>query len=384
MSSFFPCIRPIRFLASIKQYHHAYSTTAQHPLTPSLKILFCSKHFSEGKPWEPLANTTFRPHHIRTCTAADLHQTLSTWRPDVLVPWWHTIDHHLLDRASSLTLIHQFGVGLDNVDVPAATRNGIWVTRLPANGTGNADTVAEHAVLLMLALSRRLPLAVQVVRNGGPFGQPYGMGMIEKTVCIVGLGDIGRALASRLSTWRMRITAVRHRPELGTPPELRDAIDIVYPTSELHRAIAEADYVVSAVKYDRARNRRLFDAAAFKAMKPGAIFVNVARGGLVDEEALADALETGSVGGAGLDVFEREPLDTRSRLLVLSNVIATPHSAGVTDSFYEMGARVFAENVARFARGEMVKYAVNRPETPRKALREMGEEDDAVVLSIND
>ncbi|RUS16374.1 D-isomer specific 2-hydroxyacid dehydrogenase [Endogone sp. FLAS-F59071] len=344
------------------------------PSTPSLKILFCCPYFAEAKPWEPLADTTFHPHQIRTCTRPNLLDTLHAWNPDVLVPWWQPIDSTLLDLAPpSLSLIHQFGVGLDNIDVPAATRNGIWVTRLPSQGTGNADTVAEHSILLMLALSRHLPLAQRVVREGGPFGRLCGVGMIGKTVCIVGLGDIGQALAVRLSTWGMRITAVRYRAKLGVPQGLEGAIAKVYSTKELEHAVGEADYVICAVKYDRARNYHMFDARLFAAMKPGARFVNVARGGLVNEEALCDALEQGHLSGAGLDVFEYEPLDTGSRLLKLDNVIATPHYAGLTDSFYEMGATVFAENVGRFAREEMIRYAVNQPEKPRRVLREVVE-----------
>lgn len=340
--------------------------------TPSLKILFCCPHFAENKPWEPLADTILHPHQIRTCTRPKLLDTLHAWNPDVLVPWWHPIDSTLLDLTPpSLSLIHQFGVGVDNIDVPAATRNGIWVTRLPSGGTGNADTVAEHAVLLMLALSRHLPLAQRMVREGGPFGRLCGVGMIGKTVCIVGLGDIGQALAIRLSTWGMQITAVRSRAELGAPRRLEETIAKVYSTKELEHAIGHADYVICAVKYDPVRNHHMFDARLFAAMKPGARFVNVARGGLVNEEALCDALEQGHLSGAGLDVFEHEPLDVGSRLLKLENVIATPHCAGLTDSFYEMGVKVFAENVGRFAREEMIRYVVNQPERPRRALKDV-------------
>jgi phosphoglycerate dehydrogenase-like enzyme len=249
-----------------------------------------------------------------------------------------------------------FGVGLDAVDVGAATDAGVWVARVPSRGTGNAESVAEHALLLMLALSRRLPQA-QAALAAGIVGDPPGAALLGKTACIVGLGDIGSALAARLRACGMRLIAVRRRPEQSGVAAL--GVERVYGPDGLHEALAQADYIVLCVNYDAA-SHHLIDRAAFAAMKPGAYVVNIARGGLVDPDALLDALDSGRVAGAGLDVFWTEPPDPTHPIFA-HNVIATPHVAGVTDASYDGIAHAVAANIVRYADGEAPLFAVNAP-----------------------
>jgi phosphoglycerate dehydrogenase-like enzyme len=261
--------------------------------------------------------------------------------------------------------VQQFGVGLDGVDLEAATAAGVWVARVPSAGTGNAESVAEHALLLMLALSRRLPQA-QVALAAGVVGDPPGIALWRKTACIVGLGDIGSALAGRLRACGMRLIAVRRRPEQSGVAAL--GVERVFGPDGLHEALGQADYVVLCVNYDAA-SHHLIDRAAFRSMKRGAFVVNVARGGLVDSEALLEALESGQVAGAGLDVFWSEPPDPAHRIFA-HNVIATPHVAGVTDASYDGIARAVAANIDRYANGEAPLYAVNAPSpTAQRARR---------------
>lgn len=322
-----------------------------------MKILFGKEYFSPDLTWEAL--TPFLPGHEIIATS---RERLASYIDgvDIVVPFWAPMDRSLI-RRGHFGLIQQFGVGLDLIDVQAATDAGIWVARLPAAGTGNADSVAEHAILLMLSLSRHLK---QCELSAQRWGQPTGTALLGKTACIVGLGDIGSALAVRLSAFGMQLIGVREHPERGAPAGLR--FQVIYPTSALHSALHDADYVIASVNYDQ-RSHHLFNEATLAAMKPGAYLINIARGGLVDQDALLHALESGHLAGAGLDVFWQEPVDPQHPLFQ-QNVVATPHIAGITDAFHQGGARVLAENITRYIQGKPPCYAVNEPAQPRYPL----------------
>jgi len=255
-------------------------------------------------------------------------------------------------------LVQQFGVGLEKVDVAAATDRGIWVARLPGELSGNADSVAELAVLHLLALSRRLDDARQNLRDGRWTG-PVGTSLSGQTVLIVGLGAIGHAVATRLAPFGVRLAGIRANPERGGP-----VAEIGGP-ADLHRLLGSADAVICAAMYDRS-NAGMFDAAAFAAMRSGALFVNVARGGLVDEAALLAALDSGHVAGAGLDVFKGEPRP--GPLARHPRVIATPHVGALTGHMLSQSAQLFARNIQRWADGQVPQWTVNHPPAPRRPL----------------
>ena len=195
-------------------------------------------------------------------------------------------------------------------------------------------------------------------------GEPWGAALHGKTACIVGLGDVGSALATRLSAFGMRLVAVRRREAPHGAPSL--GVTRVFGPDGLHEAVHDADYVVLCVKHD-ASSVGLIDAPALAAFKRGAFLVNVARGGLVDHDALERSLASGRIAGAGLDVFWSEPPDP-AHPLFKHNVIATPHVAGVTDDSYEGIARMVVDNVERFRRGEAPRNAVNAPVSVRSTL----------------
>jgi len=327
-----------------------------------MKILFCKEYFSSGLPWEGLASL-LPDHEITSCRREEIAAHLDG--VDILVPTMASVSRDLIQQGQ-FSLIHQFGVGLEKVDIEAATAAGIWVARLPAAGTGNAVSVAEHAILLMLALSRQLDKARENV-GSGQWGQPPGLGLFGKTACIVGLGDIGTELAKRLTAFGMRLIGVRNNPERGAPADTH--MQAVYGADKLHDALSEADYVVVCVNYGK-HNHHLLDSAAIQSMKHGSFFVNIARGGLVDHDALLSALESGQVAGAGLDVFWQEPVDP-THPIFRQNVIATPHIAGITDLFYHNGGHFFAENIARYVSGRPLQNSVNTPATPRHPLRSL-------------
>ncbi len=259
-------------------------------------------------------------------------------------------------KAGTFALVHQFGVGLEKVDVAAATELGVLVARVPGDVSGNADSCAEHAVLLLLALARRLDAARGALAARRHSDRPVGTSLVDATVLVVGLGAIGTAVARRLGPFGPRLLAVRADPGKGAPAD----VDLVAGPERLHELLADADAVVCCAMLHE-DNGGMFAAAEFAAMKPGALFVNVARGGLVDEDALLAALESGQVGGAGLDVFAREPADPDNPLVSHPRVIATPHVAWYTELMFRRTSEVFAANLQRFAGGQRPHWTVNEP-----------------------
>ncbi len=275
---------------------------------------------------------------------------------EVLIPTMARVDGALMDRVAGLRLVQQWGAGLEGVDVAAASARGIAVANVPTPGTGNAESVAEWCVMTALALSRRLAESERVVRAGTGWGVPMGRALLGRTAGIVGLGGIGIALAERLRPFGARLVAVKRRPD----PALAARLGLAWlgGADRLGDLLAESDVLFLCTPVTEA-TRELIDARALAAVRPGAILVNPARGGLVDEAALLRALDDGRLAGAALDVFRDEPLPTSSPLLAHPNVLATPHVAGVTDVSYRGIARSLAANARRAPAGGPYDHCVN-------------------------
>jgi phosphoglycerate dehydrogenase-like enzyme len=317
-----------------------------------VKVLFARQEISAELSWAAL-ESVLPGWEITACAPGRVAEHLDG--VDVVCPFGGAIDRAAIE-AGTFGLIHQFGVGLDKVDVAAATELGVWVARVPGDAGGNADSVAELAVLHLLALARRLDELRATLREGRWTQRPAGRSLVGATVAVVGLGAIGTALVHRLAPFGPQLLAVRSRPELGGPPEVAE----VTGPAGLPGVLSRADAVVCCVMLHDG-SAGLFGAAEFAAMKPGALFVNVARGGLVDEAALLAALEAGQVGGAGLDVFRREPADPDSALIRHPRVLATPHSGWLTWLMFRETGAVFAANLQRWADGGEPAWAVNAP-----------------------
>jgi phosphoglycerate dehydrogenase-like enzyme len=323
-----------------------------------VKVLFTRKQISADLSWQAVA-AQLPDWELVTCAPGEITEHLD--RVDVLCPFGGRIDAEVL-KAGTFGLVHQFGVGLEGVDVAAATEQGVLVARVPGDISGNADSCAELAVLLLLALARRLDEARAVISQRRWPERPVGRSLVDSTVLIVGLGAIGTAVARRLAPFGPRLVGVRSRPELGGPDEL----DLVVGEGRLRELLPEMDAVICCALLHE-RNVGLFGAADFAAMKPGALFVNVARGRLVDEAALIAALDSGQVAGAGLDVFAREPADPEDPLVSHPRVLATPHIGWHTGYMFRRTSEAFAENLQRYARGEQPLWTVNAPAFRRAA-----------------
>jgi phosphoglycerate dehydrogenase-like enzyme len=274
---------------------------------------------------------------------------------EVLIPAMARVDAAMMDRVRRLRLIHQWGAGLEGVDIAAATARRVLVANVPSSG-GNANSVAEWCVMAAIALSRQLPSAFEIIRRGSRWGAPIGRTLLGRTAGIVGLGGIGQALVARLKPFGMRLIAIKRRPD----PDLASTLGLewVGGMEHLPELLRQSDYLFLCVPLND-QTRGMINETTLTLMQRGACIVNAARGGLIERQALLQALSEGRLIGAGLDVFEQEPLDPTSPLLSRTDVIATPHIAGVTDTSYNSIAHELADNVRRLEAGEPLKNCLN-------------------------
>lgn len=265
-------------------------------------------------------------------------------RVDVLCPMGSTISAALLD-ATTPRLVQQFGVGLSGVDVDAAAARGIPVANVSGAESGNAVAVAEIALLHLLALLRRFEEARANVA-ASRVGEPSGRTLAGRTVGVLGVGDIGAEVIGRLRAFDAEPVGIGRRPRAETPRAAELLDDAHYHrAADLPAALARCDDLVVCCPLTR-ETRGIVGTAALQALRPGGHVVNVARGGVVDRDALLAALRSGHLAGAGLDVTWVEPIDPDDELLA-ENVAVTPHVGGVTDTSYAGIAAGFVASVQR-------------------------------------
>lgn len=273
----------------------------------------------------------------------------------VLIPAMARIDAALMDGIAGLRLIQQWGAGLEGVDLAAAAERGIAVANVPSAGTRNADSVAEWCVMAAIALSRRLAELERNIRVGGAWGGPMGRGLAGRTAGLLGMGGIGQALAARLKPFGMRLHGLRRKADPLLARSL--GLEWIGGETDLAEFLRRSEYLFLCLPLS-ASTRHIVGAAELALLPAGAYIINAARGGLIDSAALAQALESGHLAGAALDVFPTEPLNPDSPLLRAPNIIATPHIAGVTDvSYCDIAERV-AANIRRLCAGSPLENRV--------------------------
>ncbi|WP_026988575.1 2-hydroxyacid dehydrogenase [Fodinicurvata fenggangensis] len=278
-------------------------------------------------------------------------------RADIIIPAMARFDGALMDRIAGLRLIHQWGAGLEGVDIPAAKQRGIAVANVPTAGSGNAESVAEWCVMAAIAISRRLPVLQEGIREGSSWGGPSGHALMGKTAGFVGLGGIGQALAARLRPFGLRLMAVKRHPDVALADS--QGLDWLGGLDELPSLLDKSDFLFLCLPLND-ETHHLIDAEALARLPDGACVINAGRGGLLDHIALLAELDADRLRGAALDVFEQEPLPPDSPLLGRSDLIATPHVAGVTDISYEGISRNVAENIRRLLAGEALRNCVTQ------------------------
>lgn len=283
--------------------------------------------------------TAFADHTFHA--AADLSaveaRALSS---EILIGLAPLLSDELVARMPDLKWIHALTTGVDNLlSSPAVGADVIITNSHGVHGT----QMSELAILMMMSLARRFPQMLEDQRKGNwnRWKQPV---LAGRTACIVGLGAIAEALAERCAAFGMRLTGVSDG-RLEVPGFSR-----VYSRARLTEAAGEADFLVVVVPYS-ARTHHIVDDAVMAAMRPGSFLINIARGGCVDEDALLRHLQSGHLGGAGLDVFSVEPLPADSPLRTLTNVIVTPHIGGMSDTYVQQVLPVVETHLQQFFSG---------------------------------
>jgi phosphoglycerate dehydrogenase-like enzyme len=340
------------------------TTIAQRPLRrPPLRgepvhVVFGRPRFSPDLPWEeipaqwgghlkPLASHIVIEHTGHNELGSRLLDDPSPVH--VVVPITSPLTRLMIEHGS-FGLIQQFGAGTDAIDLDTAARYGVPVANMPGL---NAVPVAEHAIALLLALARRIPEARDGFRPGH-WGEPSGRSLAGSTGVIIGLGAIGTEIARRLAAFGVSVIGVRRRIS-PTPPPVSGMR--VVDQSHLHDVLGLADHVIIAASYSHGQPP-IIDQASLRAMRPGSLLINIARGGLLDDRAALAALSTGQLGGLGLDVFPQEPYPADGPLAVHPRVVATAHTAAITQGFFHDAAERLGEAIYRWIAGRPLDHLV--------------------------
>jgi D-3-phosphoglycerate dehydrogenase len=260
----------------------------------------------------------------------------------------------IIDAASNLRVIGRAGSGLDNVDITAATKKGIVVMNTPG---GNTITTAEHTMALMFALARQIPQATASIKQGKWEKKKFmGVELFNKTLGVIGIGNIGSQVAKRSQAFAMNVIA--YDPFLSEEKAKEMGVEKV----NLEELFSHSDFITIHTPIT-AETRNMINKETIKKMKNGVRIINCARGGIINEKDLYDALVEGKVAGAALDVFEKEPPENNP-LLTLDNVISTPHLGAATKEAQENVAIAIAEQIADYLVHGTIRNAVNFPSIP--------------------
>jgi D-2-hydroxyacid dehydrogenase (NADP+) len=275
--------------------------------------------------------------------------------PEADVAFASYVDRDAFASATRLKWVQSPAVGVGRLMYPELLASAVILTS--ARGI-RARSMAEHVIGVTIALARVLPATIRA-QAAHRWAQEE-LETATRTLCgqrmgIVGLGAIGREVVKIAAPFGFRVTAIRRRAGEAAP----DGVDAVWTPDRLPDLLAQSDVVVLAAPRTPATNR-LIGRAQIEQMKPGALLVNVARGKLVDDDALIDALRDGRLGGAALDVFSEEPLDPSSPYWDLPNVIVTPHTSGAMQDYWTPLVELFADNLRRFEKGEPLLNVVDK------------------------
>jgi (S)-sulfolactate dehydrogenase len=274
------------------------------------------------------------------------------------------VTKEVLDAAQKLRVIGRAGTGVDNIDLGAASRRGVVVMNAPG---GNSVSVAEHTLALLLALARQVADASQSTRGGKWEKKKYASGreLMGKTLGVIGTGSIGALVVRRAQAFGMKVLG--YDPFLAAEAAQKLGLELV----DLADIWKRSDAITLHVPLTE-QTKNMVGAPQIAQMKPGALLVNCARGGLVDEKALAEALKKGKLGGAALDVFEAEPPPADHPLFSCPNFIGTPHLGGSTEDAQQNVATIVCEAMVDYLTSGTIRNAVNVPSVSGEVLQRLG------------
>ena len=284
--------------------------------------------------------------------------TLRRLLPDADVAFTPFLDRDIFPLATHLRWVQSPAVGVGSLMFPELLASDVVITG--ARGI-RARAIAEHTLGVTIALARKLPVAIRAqAQRRWAQDELEGAGADVRTLHgqrlgIVGLGAIGMELAKIAAPFGFRITALRRRADDPPPP----GVEAVWPPARLHDLLAQSDVVVLAAPHTP-ETKRLIGRRELDIVKRGAFLINIARGKLIDDDAVIDALRDGRLGGAALDVFSQEPLDASSPYWDMPNVIVTPHTSGALQDYWTPLVALFADNLRRFQRGQPLLNVVDK------------------------
>ena len=315
-----------------------------------MKILFAAPEKARGGLLDMLRAEL--PEHQVDATGAFRIDSLKGY--DVVIPCIAPVTAELIIDADRLKLIQQGGAGLDSVNLDAAKAYNIKIANVPTDLSGASDSVAELGIYFMLGLLRDFKRMKENLTNR-KMGEPLGKTLMGRTVGIVGLGSIGRAVARRLKNFDVRLIGIKQ----SNPEEAMQELGLEWAggTEDLPILLEQSDFVVLCLPLTEKSNL-MMNRSTFNSMKHGSFLINLSRGGLVDRSALEDALDSGKIAGAGLDVFWEEPPDPADPIFNY-NVIAAPHIGDVTDTAITGIVKAVAENIRRVERKEYPLNCIN-------------------------
>lgn len=319
---------------------------------PITRVLFCGLHFPAAHNYTIEYLQSYQFIKVDVVPVEEIPGVIGNY--DICVVKSMRLNSDIIARANKMKLIMQFGVGLEGVNIDAATKHGIKVARIPSDNTGNATSCAEMAIYLMLGLLRK-QYEMQVCIREKKLGDPIGDTLLGKTIFILGYGNIGIHLAKRLRPFGVNILATKRSwPSLsqnscksdgescignGTHDEL---VDEKGNHQDILKFASRADIVVCCLAMN-SETAGIVDEVFISSMRKGALLVNISRGGLLDYGAVVDHLKSGHLGGLGTDVAWTEPFDPDDAILKFPNVIMTPHVAGVTEYSYRAMSKVVGD-----------------------------------------
>jgi len=320
-----------------------------------MNVVFWGKEFLRLK--ESLEKA-LSGHQVIIADPADGAGALAS--AEILVVRPVTVDEKLLSGAPSLRLVQQWGAGAEGIDLEACSGRGVYACNVPSIGTGNAEGVAEIAFLHMLLLAKRFFRAQEKLREGKVYTPP-GVALWGKKACIIGLGNVGRSIAARMKAFGMNVIGINRT----SPSECSLwGIDSYVPLDRIEEGVKGARFIVVSLALGPG-TEGIIGERVFRAMERDAFFINVARGPVVDRQALEKALDDGLIAGAGLDVLWEEPHSPDDPLLNNPKVVVTPHIGGVNDASFAGVLGFIAGNVDLVAGGKPPLSCLNEKEMER-------------------
>jgi phosphoglycerate dehydrogenase-like enzyme len=303
------------------------------------RLIFCGPHFAASHIYTREYLQKYPYLQVDDVPFDDVPDVIGNY--DICVVKSMRLTESIIARANKMKLIMQYGVGLEGIDISAATRHGIKVARIPSGETGNAASCAEMAIYLTLGLLRKQN-EMQIAVKQKKVGEPVGETLLGKKVFIMGFGNIGIHLAKRLRPFGVKILATKRSWASSHGESHDDLIDEKGVHGDIYKFASRADIIICCLTMN-SETAGIVDKTFLSSMQKGALLVNIARGGLLEYKAILENLESGHLGGLGIDVAWVEPFDPDDPVLKFPNVIITPHVAGVTEHSYRYMAKVVGD-----------------------------------------